>query len=98
MGYISAIQTKNEQIMCALGYSNHISGLCAALVFIGGVAGSFILGYMFTCVKQSVLCSKIICLPLVAIMAAQIFLLKMSDVELLIGLMYALFGFFSIGY
>lgn len=31
MGYISAIETVTEEIMCALGYENYFSGLCAAL-------------------------------------------------------------------
>ncbi len=44
MGYISALETVTEEIMCSLGYSNYFSGLCAALVFIGGLVGSFIFG------------------------------------------------------
>ena len=44
MGYISALETVTEEIMCSLGYSNYFSGLCGALLFVGGLVGSFIFG------------------------------------------------------
>ena len=46
MGYLSGFQTMLEPIMCGLGYSNDFSGLCGALVFVSGILGSFILGFV----------------------------------------------------
>ena len=54
MGYLSALQMKNEPILCSLGYSNEFSGLCGALIFIGGIFGSIVLGYMFSYVRNTV--------------------------------------------
>ena len=41
-GYVSAIQIKNEAMMCSLGYSNEFSGLSAAATFVGGIAGKVV--------------------------------------------------------
>ncbi len=54
MGYVSALQIKHESVMCSLGYSNAFSGFSAALVFFGGIVGSIVIGFLFSCVSNAV--------------------------------------------
>jgi hypothetical protein len=45
-GFISTVMGLNEEIMCSLGYSNQFSGLCSALVIIGGLLGAIFFGFL----------------------------------------------------
>ena len=97
MGYISAVQIKNEPVLCSLGYKNGFSGFSAASIFIGGFVGSALIGYLFSYTKNAVRASKLLCAPLSGVIFGLVFVCKMSDVEPLIGLLYTLLGFFAIG-
>ena len=96
MAYITGLETATEGVMCSLGYPNTTSGLVAALVFIGGFAGSVIIGLTGKCVQPKILvkiCSLIMALALVG----QIFVMKSKDLDWLFGISYFSFGFFAIG-
>ena len=98
MGYISALETVTEEIMCALGYGNFFSGLCAALVFIGGLVGSLIFGVAGRKVgKRIVWIVKVSSSMMGLILVGLIFVMKMPDQQALFAAFYALFGFFAIG-
>ena len=97
MGFISSQQIKNEPILCSLGYSNSFSGLSAALVFVGGIFGSIIIGYLFSYVRNQICCSKWLCMPLALVMVGMTLVMQMSQIEPLLALVYFLMGFFAIG-
>ena len=97
MGYVSALQIKNEPIMCSLGYSNYTSGLCASMIFIGGVFGSIVFGYLLSCMKNSIQVTKLLCLPLMAIMIILMLVLQQPGMATSIAITYAFFGFLAIG-
>lgn len=40
IGMFNCLYTVIQQLFCAAGYSNSFSGLCAALMIIGGVFGA----------------------------------------------------------
>ena len=98
MGYISALETVTEEIMCALGYGNFFSGLCAALVFIGGLIGSLIFGLAGRKAgKRIVWIVKASSTMMGLILVGLIFVMKLPDQHALFALSYTLFGFFAIG-
>ena len=53
--YISSVTALNEEIMCALGYSNDFSGLCSALVIIGGLLGALFFGTLSKYLSKHIL-------------------------------------------
>ena len=101
MAYISAQQISNEPILCSLGYSNSFSGASASLVFIGGILGSVGFGLLFHRVsllkEKAVPASKVMMLPLAAIVVLIPFLLKMPRMQIPISAAYFGVGFFAIG-
>ena len=96
MAYITGLETATESVMCSLGYSNTTSGLCAALVFIGGIAGSALIGLTGKCVQPKILV-KICSLMMALVLIGQIFVMQSRDVGWLFGMSYFTFGFFAIG-
>ena len=99
MGYISALETVTEGIMCSLGYGNSFSGLCGALVFIGGLVGSFLFGMAGRRAgKRIVYIVKLTTLMMGLILVGMIFIMGMPDQKTLFALSYTAFGFFAIGY
>ena len=99
MGYISGFQTMLEPIMCVLGYSNYFSGLCGALVFVSGVFGSFILGFVLHLVghHHAVTLVKVMIGILVAVFVALMFVMQLPNQPVLIAAMCSIFGFVVIG-
>ena len=99
MGYISGFQTMLEPILCVLGYSNYFSGLCGALVFVFGVLGSFVLGFLLHWIGKhhAVLLVKVMISILVLVFASLMFVMQLPNQPILIAFMCAIFGFVSIG-
>ena len=99
MGFLNAQQSKNETILCSLGYSNTFSGTSAALVFIGGIIGSFAIGFVLTRIQREniLVFLKICCLPVGAILLLLIFLLQIPNQHYSIAFLYLFLGFFTIG-
>jgi MFS-type transporter involved in bile tolerance (Atg22 family) len=96
MAYITGPETATEGVMCSLGYSNTTSGLCAALVFIGGFAGSIVIGFTGKYIQPKIvvkICSGL----MVLILVGQIFVMQTRHFGWLFGLSYSSFGFFAIG-
>ena len=81
MGFLNAQQSKNETILCSLGYSNAFSGSSAALVFLGGILGSFVIGYFVTRISNDKVHAflKACCIPVGATLLVLIFLIKSQD-------------------
>ena len=99
MGYISGFQTMLEPIMCVLGYSNYFSGLCGALVFVFGIVGSFILGFILHLIghHRAVILVKLMICTLVAVFAGLMYVMQLPNQPILIAFMCSIFGFVSIG-
>ena len=100
MGYLSAQQIKNEPIMCSLGYENWFSGLSASLVFIGGIIGSIVLGFVFLRIpagQKQLWVTKILLLPLVGFLLGMIFVMIIPDLTPAVVILYTFMGFISIG-
>ena len=100
MGYLSAQQIKNEPIMCALGYTNWFSGLSASLVFVGGIVGSIILGLVFIRIPvgaRQLLAAKLLLLPLIGLLVAMIFVMRIPNLTPAVVVVYTLMGLLSIG-
>ena len=98
MSCISALETVAEEVMCSLGYANYFSGLCAALIFIGGLVGSFLFSFaarkagkrILHVVKFSTLMTGLIIISL-------IFVIRLSHQEALFAVTFTALGFFAIG-
>ena len=98
MGYISALETVTEEIMCSLGYTNSFSGLCGALVFIGGLVGSFLFGMAGRkSGTRIVYVVKLTTLMMGIILIGMIFVMNMPDQKTLFAFSYTAFGIFAIG-
>ena len=100
MGYISGFQTMLEPILCVLGYSNYFSGLCGALVFVSGIFGSFVIGFLLHMIghHHAVILVKVTIGILVGVFAGLMFVMQLPDQPILIAFMCSIFGFVSIGY
>ena len=100
MGYISGFQTMLEPILCVLGYSNYFSGLCGALVFVFGILGSFILGFVLHWIGKhhAVILVKLMISVLVVVFAVLIYVMQLPNQPILVAFMCSIFGFVSIGY
>ena len=55
MGYVSTISTKIEQILCARGYTDQLSGLSGALILLCGFFASFGFGVLAYKTKRLIL-------------------------------------------
>ena len=100
MGYLSAQQIKNEPSMCSLGYTHWFSGLSASLVFVGGIVGSIILGLVFIRIpggQRQLLVAKLLLLPLVGLLVAMIFVMRIPNLTTVVVAVYSLMGLLSIG-
>jgi ABC-type glycerol-3-phosphate transport system permease component len=94
-----------QPIMCSLGYSNSFSGVAAALVFIGGVVGSVILGAAVAFVgarsknpaTSTVCLAKTLCLPLAAVMAALVAVMRRPNIESAVASLNFALGFLAMG-
>ena len=98
MGYINALQTVIEVVMCPLGYANYFSGLCAALIIIGGLVGSFLFSFAAQKAGKRILyVVKFTALMKGLIIIGLIFVLQLSHQEALCSVTCTVFGFFAIG-
>ena len=98
MGYISALETVTEEVMCSLGYANYFSGLCAALIFIGGLVGSFLFSFAARKAGKRILyVVKFSTLMMGLILVGMIFVIPLRHQEALYAVAYTAFGFFAIG-
>ena len=59
MGYVSAISTKIEQILCSRGYSDVIAGVSGSLILFMGFVASFPMGLIAYKTKKPVLMTKL---------------------------------------
>ena len=87
MGYISGFQTMLEPILCVLGYSNYFSGLCGALVFVFGILGSFILGFVLHWIGKhhAVVLVKLMISVLVLVFAGLMYVMQLPNQPILIA-------------
>ena len=98
MGYIGALQTVTEEVMCSLGYANYFSGLCAALIFIGGLVGSFLFSFAARKAGRRILyVVKFSTLMVGLIIISLIFVIRLSHQEAVYAVAYTALGFFAIG-
>ena len=98
MGFIGALQTATEEVMCSLGYTNYFSGLCAALIFIGGLVGSFLFSFAARKAGKRILyVVKFSSLVLGFIIISLIFVIKLIHQEALYAVAFTALGFFAIG-
>ena len=99
MGYLGGFQSMLEPIMCVLGYSNDFSGLCGALVFICGIFGSVVIGFILNCVghHHAVVLVKVMIGILVGVFAALSFVMQSPNQAVVIAIMCSVFGFILIG-
>lgn len=99
MGYLSGFQTMLEPIMCVLGYSNDFSGLCGALVFVCGILGSFVIGFILHWIghHHAVVLVKVMTGIMVGVFVALIFVMQLPNQPAVIAIMCSVFGFVSIG-
>ena len=99
MGYLGGFQSMLEPIMCVLGYSNDFSGLCGALVFICGIFGSAVIGFILHCVghHHAVVLVKVMIGILVGVFAALSFVMQLPNQAVVIAIMCSVFGFILIG-
>ena len=99
MGYINGLQTMLEPILCVLGYSNYFSGLCGALVYVSGIFGSFIIGFVLHIIghHHGVILVKLMISILVPVFAELMYVMQLPDQPILIAFMCSIFGFMSIG-
>ena len=99
MGYVNGLETVTEGIMCTLGYSNKTSGLCSALVFIGGLLGSFLFGFVAHKIGKAkmIYLIKVVAFLMGTILVGLMFVMKMTDQAVLFALTYFALGFCTIG-
>lgn len=59
MGYVSAISTKIEQILCSRGYTDQTAGLAGSLILFMGFVASFPMGILSYKTKKPILICKL---------------------------------------
>ena len=96
---MNGLETVTEGIMCSLGYSNQTSGLCSALVFIGGFVGSFLIGFVAQKMEKTkmIFLIKFASFLMGLILVGLMFVMKMRDQVVLFALSYFALGFCAIG-
>ena len=95
---ISSIMALSEEIMCSLGYTNEFSGLCSAMVVIGGMAGAVFFGYLLHLFPDRILTiGKSGLILIAAVMAGLMVVMNMPNQAVLFATGYTSLGFLSIG-
>ena len=59
MGYVSAISTKIEQILCSRGYTDQLAGFAGSMILFMGFVASFPFGLLSYKTKKPVLICKL---------------------------------------
>jgi FLVCR family MFS transporter 7 len=96
--YISTVTALNEEIMCALGYSNHFSGLCSALVIIGGLVGALFFGTLSRYLsRHNLWVTRCGLLLQILLLVGLSFVMRLPFQHALFASGYTLAGFIAIG-
>ncbi|EFO24695.2 major facilitator superfamily transporter [Loa loa] len=96
IGMFNCLYTVIQQLFCATGYSNSFSGLCAALMIIGGVFGATASGMFVDRTKLYEETMKI-CMSLAVIFGVIFLQLSLhSDLIIYLVIMAFLFGVFGL--
>ena len=95
---VSALTALNEEIMCALGYSNQFSGLTSALVIIGGVIGAIFFGPLVHYFNDySIFMAKMGLVLITVVLGGLMFVMNRPDQGILWASGYFVAGFITIG-
>ena len=97
MGYISCISTKIEQIMCARGYSDQLSGLSGALILFVGFFASFPMGIIGYKTGRLTAVCKVCGIGGIFSMCLIAYFMRLPDVGVAIAVSCALLGVFALG-
>jgi FLVCR family MFS transporter 7 len=97
MGYVSTISTKIEQILCARGYSDQLSGLSGSLILLVGFLASFPFGVLAYKTGRLALICKACCFAAIAAMVALAYLMRVADRAAAIAACCAMLGAFALG-
>ena len=96
--YISTVTALNEEIMCALGYTNEFSGLCSSLVIIGGLLGAVFFGSILRYLSCHILrVAKCGLLLQILLFVGLMVVMRLPFQHALFASGYALSGFIAIG-
>ena len=95
---VSALLALNEEMMCALGYSNQFSGLTSAFVIIGGVIGAIFFGSLVHYFNDySIFIAKSGLLLISVVLGGLMFVMNRPDQAILWASGYFVAGFFAMG-
>ena len=97
MSFISCLATKMEQIMCSVGYSDELAGLCCSLVILSGAVGTVLFGIAAEKTGKIVEITKLCCFGAIICILALSYLLLLPDVGGYIIAACLLLGIFALG-
>ena len=97
MGYVSAISTKIEQILCSRGYSDVIAGVSGSLILFMGFVASFPMGLIAYKTKKPVLMTKLCGFVVITSLVLIGVFMRMPDQEAAIIVSCSLLGIFALG-
>ena len=97
MGYVSAISTKIEQILCSRGYSDVIAGISGSLILFMGFVASFPMGLIAYKTKKPVLMTKLSGFVVITSLVLIGVFMRMPDQEAAIIVSCSLLGIFALG-
>lgn len=97
MAFISCLATKMEQIMCSVGYSDELAGLCCTMVILVGALGTAMFGYLGQKTGKLVEITKLCCLGAIICLLVLAYLLLMPGVPVYIVIASCGVGLFALG-
>jgi len=97
MSFISCLATKMEQIMCSVGYSDELAGLCCSLVILSGAFGTVMFGIAAEKTGKMVEITKLCCFGSIICILVLSYLLLIPDVAEYIIAACLLLGIFALG-
>jgi cyanate permease len=97
MGYISAISTKIEQILCSRGYTDQLSGLSGSLILLCGTLASFPFGYLAYKTRKPTLICKACGIVVIISLVMMGYFMRVHDQSLAIVFSCILLGIFALG-
>ena len=97
MGYVSAISTKIEQILCSRGYSDVIAGVSGSLILFMDFVASFPMGLIAYKTKKPVLMTKLCGFVVITSLVLIGVFMRMPDQEAAIIVSCSLLGIFALG-
>merc|ERR1711974_162809 len=97
MGYVSAISTKIEQMLCSRGYSDQIAGLSGSMILFMGFVASFPMGYISYKTKNPVKITKVCGFVVITSLILLGYFMRIPDQSAAIIVSCILLGIFALG-